>query len=487
MSRHKNIACLTPCSGRFERGPNGPLPHPHHHALQPKNNTVQQMKKPVAAPAVYRAQTAQQIVATRMAAQPRPTALQPKMASVPQVKPGAGAPPVYKPHPLPKVLQPKSADIAQNGKPQAPAPYRPMPTPRVLQAKLNGAAANSRPQAPANQRVIQRHSSVIQMYDPNDNEVGQHFIINYPDPSNYTLAVYVRRTGNNQYVFRHRGYGEITLGSDRIQGVAPSIRRKKAPPQKTISNNTNNSTTTTSSNKKRGRPSSFNNDQTSPPTKKRKGQIVTRILREDQLQRSNMGINTTRKSRGSFARNLPENLTVRGGGKNDMSRLYTYMRKYGGAGMQGYHKDSGQRPRIVKSVLDKMRTDKNRQTTKFTMVAIDTSQLSENNVFDLTSQSVQQQFQQHYNSFTKMYETHRKEGVVVVKGGVPRKAVVGLRAFRDVPTEEELKTIIEELTDEQLEEYDADLSSDEDEPMDKKFNNNGPQDPPPGATGIMAF
>jgi hypothetical protein len=47
-----------------------------------------------------------------------------------------------------------------------------------------------------------------------------------------------------------------------------------------------------------------------------------------------------------------------------------------------------------------------------------------------------------------MYKNHRKEGVVAVDGHVDLDQILALRAFRGVPSEEELDQIIDGLLDE---------------------------------------
>src|SRR5262249_25017318 len=48
-------------------------------------------------------------------------------------------------------------------------------------------------------------------------------------------------------------------------------------------------------------------------------------------------------------------------------------------------------------------------------------------------------------SWMGMYDEHASEGVVGLIGDVPRDAIIGLRAFRGVPEEDVLETIIDEL------------------------------------------
>src|SRR5258708_955324 len=58
--------------------------------------------------------------------------------------------------------------------------------------------------------------------------------------------------------------------------------------------------------------------------------ILTRILHPDQLSRRNIGISTTRRSKGSLRRNLPLAFTPLGGHTSTYSGLFSFMRKYGG-------------------------------------------------------------------------------------------------------------------------------------------------------------
>lgn len=89
----------------------------------------------------------------------------------------------------------------------------------------------------------------------------------------------------------------------------------------------------------------------------------------------------------------------------------------------------------------------------------------------------------------KMFGRHADEGVVGVIGTIPLDSIMGLRAFRGVPTPEELEEIIDELVMSESEE-DDDLTP---ECNDGNGFNFGPNNfPPPGGglgggPGITAF
>ena len=242
--------------------------------------------------------------------------------------------------------------------------------------------------------------------------------------------------------------------------------------------------------------------------KARRRERYTRIIRVDQLNKRKIGIKTTRKSRGSLRRNLPEEFNARGKHSTKEKGLYTFMRRYGGAGIQGVHRgvDGQSRARVVRSVLSKMAQDPKRKHgrrgPKFAMIGIDSSRLNSDQLLDTTSAQVRRQFSRQYGgpnsgsgkNYMRMFGRHADEGVVGVIGTIPLDAIMGLRAFRGVPTEEELEEIIEELVMSESEEEDDDnLSPDCSGGGGFNF---GPGFPPPGGgmgggmgggPGITAF
>ncbi len=144
------------------------------------------------------------------------------------------------------------------------------------------------------------------------------------------------------------------------------------------------------------------------------------------------------------------------------------MRRYGGAGIQGVHRgvEGQSRGNVVHGVLSKMAQDPKRKHgrrgPKFAMIGIDPSRLNDDQLLDTTSPAVRRQFARQYGgsgsgsgkNYMKMYGRHASEGVVGVIGDIPLDAIMGLRAFRGVPTQDELEEIIEELVMSESEEDD---------------------------------
>jgi hypothetical protein len=137
-----------------------------------------------------------------------------------------------------------------------------------------------------------------------------------------------------------------------------------------------------------------------------------------------------------------------------------------------------------------------RRGPKFAMIGIDPTRLDADQLLDTTTSQVRKQFSRQYGgpnsgsgkNYMKMFGRHAAEGVVGVIGGIPLDAIMGLRAFRGVPTEEDLEEIIEELVMSDSEE-DDDLTP---ECSGGGGFNFGPQFPPPGGgmgggPGITAF
>jgi hypothetical protein len=190
--------------------------------------------------------------------------------------------------------------------------------------------------------------------------------------------------------------------------------------------------------------------------------LYSRILSDEQLLRKNMGINSVRSTSSSFRRNLGESLSARGGGKTDMGRLLQYMKKFGGAGMLGFHNHPYRRIPTISKILDKMKTDPKRQSKrgpKFSIITIDRRQLPGGSLMDLNDDSVRRSFLGSYSRFRKMYGEHASEGVAVVKGDVPLKAIRSLRSFRDVPGSTELTSMIKGLLDRGSSEADPEVAA----------------------------
>jgi len=108
-------------------------------------------------------------------ARPKAQIVQQKKAATLQMKRPAAAPPVYRPQPVPRVLQKKSANVPQSPqgqvgpKPVAPPVYKPQPTPKCLQMKRtqapvrasgkNNAAGGPKVQASHSAGLIQRQTA----------------------------------------------------------------------------------------------------------------------------------------------------------------------------------------------------------------------------------------------------------------------------------------------------------------------------------------
>jgi hypothetical protein len=231
-------------------------------------------------------------------------------------------------------------------------------------------------------------------------------------------------------------------------------------------------------------------DDKKPPDKPL---ILTRILAANQLKRKNIGINTVRRSVRSLRRNLPKRFSPSGKNTGSMSGLYMYMRRYGGAGMMGFHRDSetGRVP-VVRGILDKMRNDRTTRSSrgpKFAMIAIDASRLpTGTRVHDLTSGVTKRSFHRDYYKYRRMYKTHEREGVVAIEGEVPRSAVVAMRAFRGTPNEEEMQEIIDQLVAGEEEEQDIveEPGTPDDTPGFQGFRDND-RDPDGGAMGQEVY
>lgn len=229
--------------------------------------------------------------------------------------------------------------------------------------------------------------------------------------------------------------------------------------------------------------------------KERREARLTRIIRLDQLSRSNIGVNSTRKSERSLKRNLPLKFKAKGKHTTRVKGLYTYMRRYGGAGIQGVHRGGAATPRaeVVHSVLSKMAQDPNRRTSrrppKFAIIGIDPSRLNANQLLDTTTDQMRDQFAQQYGgpgsgsgkNYMKMFNRHRSEGVVGLVGTIPLDAIMGLRAVRGVPDVEDLEEILEELVASDSEEEDVDLDPFCDDGSNSNFGSGWP--PPDGGMG----
>jgi len=92
--------------------------------------------------------------------------------------------------------------------------------------------------------------------------------------------------------------------------------------------------------------------------------ILTRVLAPEQIDREELGIESVSYGEPSIEKNLPNGLKARGSGMSDITRLYSYMRKFGGAGLQGFHKETQNRKEIIKKIIKKVRTDPRRNTAK---------------------------------------------------------------------------------------------------------------------------
>lgn len=198
--------------------------------------------------------------------------------------------------------------------------------------------------------------------------------------------------------------------------------------------------------------------------------LMTRIIAPEQLRRPNIGTNSVRRSSRSLKRNIGGRLSPMGSGRGGMASLVYFMRHYGGGGIQGLHGNPMMQFRVIRNVLTKMLTRRHSTSSrgpKFTMVAVDRRKLNQGRIHDLNSPRTRKMFLDTYYRFRKMYEDHRKEGVVAYEGTLEQDSIKGIRAFRSVPSEEDLKEILELLLD---------LSSAEPEPTFHKLEKRKDED-----------
>lgn len=182
--------------------------------------------------------------------------------------------------------------------------------------------------------------------------------------------------------------------------------------------------------------------------------FLTRILRPEQI-RSDVGTRSVFSSQRSLRRNLVERLEARGTGTTIGSRIYSYMRKFGGAGIQGFHRESSRKTRaeVVRGILQKMNADPKRvagssRGKKFVMVVTHPQMLGRKRVYDLkTPRTKKLVLSGKRAKYTKMYQQHQIEGVVAVDGAVSRDEVLAMKAFQGVPEEKELESIIKKTLD----------------------------------------
>lgn len=204
-------------------------------------------------------------------------------------------------------------------------------------------------------------------------------------------------------------------------------------------------------------------------------QLLTRVIRQDQLGRRNIGTSSVRSSAGSLERNLKP-LEATGRGKTIGSRIYTYMRKFGGAGIQGFHRksDGVSRAGVVRGILIKMNDDPDRTTTssrgkKFVIVVTHRDVIGNKRVYDLAQEDVKNEVLSGNRApYGNMYKSHETEGVVAIDGNVDVNQVLASRAFRGVPSEGEMQGILDGVLEEAeqrlkslLSETDGDSDSEE--------------------------
>lgn len=208
--------------------------------------------------------------------------------------------------------------------------------------------------------------------------------------------------------------------------------------------------------------------------------LMTRILAPQQLVRPDIGTHSVRTSSGSMERNLGGALVPRGSGSSDMGMLLSFMRRGGGAGLQGFHRHPLENLDQVYNILQRLHAQRSAsEGSKFAMVAVDRRQLTQEHVFDLNDPGVTKMFMEAYHRFRAMYQNLQEEDVVAVKGSVDGEAIKGLRAFKGVPEKETLEKIIQLLLD---------MASAEPDPVYKPFRK-GPDDdqgPGPDDGGLMA-
>ncbi len=205
--------------------------------------------------------------------------------------------------------------------------------------------------------------------------------------------------------------------------------------------------------------------------------LMTRIISPEQLVRRNIGTKSVRSSSRSLTRNIGGRLNPMGQGSGGMASLLYFMRHYGGGGIQGLHANPLRQFRVIRSVLTKMldrRHSRSSRGPKFAMVAVDRRRLNQQNIHDTNNPKTRKMFLAAYYRFRKMYEDHRKEGVVAYQGTIEKDSIKGLRAFRGVPSEEDLRAILELLLD---------LSSAEPEPTFHKLEKRKDEDDEKGGGG----
>lgn len=168
-----------------------------------------------------------------------------------------------------------------------------------------------------------------------------------------------------------------------------------------------------------------------------RGALYTRILRPNQAGGRTPSTNTVYRRGSSLRKRMNLPLAPEGANTGDTSGLYSFMRSYGGAGLQGAHRSTPQRSRIMHQVISKMARDPKRPAnTGFSVVSIDPSRLAQDNVLDLRDPKVRNPFAQSYGdrpkpegakrkpqNFMGMYDQHASEGVVALKGDIPLEAI----------------------------------------------------------------
>jgi hypothetical protein len=142
-------------------------------------------------------------------------------------------------------------------------------------------------------------------------------------------------------------------------------------------------------------------------------------LRPDQVDISAIPENSIIKSRDNIKAVIGDSLKVTGTHTTDLSGLYSFIRRGGGAGFQGVTaKPLSQNSNIV---LKNFRTRKGE-----VIAAIDIGKIDPAKVYDLSNNELRNLFLNKYSSFSKMYDKMASEGVIAIRGDIPAEVIIGL-------------------------------------------------------------
>ena len=144
-----------------------------------------------------------------------------------------------------------------------------------------------------------------------------------------------------------------------------------------------------------------------------------RTLRPDQVDLSAIPENSIIKSPDNIKAVIGDALKVTGTHTTDLSGLYSFVRRGGGAGFQGVTaKPLSQNSNIV---LKNFRTSQGE-----VIAAIDIGKIDPKQVYNLSNPELRERFLGRYSSFSGMYDKMAAEGVIPIRGDIPAEAVIGL-------------------------------------------------------------